>query len=148
MKNVMNTMRKSLLLVPAMMLLAGLAAPSAFAVNPDKVDCKDDGKVSLAEGVKCTDTGQSKPSLSGAIKTVTNVLLFILGAIAVIMIIIGGIKYTISNGDSGQITSAKNTILYSVIGLIVALLAFAIVDFVLDSFAANNGSDASQTKTD
>jgi hypothetical protein len=148
MKNVMKNMRNTLLVIPAMLLLAGVLAPTALAVDPDKVNCNDDGKVSLAEGVKCTDTGQSKPNLGGVIKQVTNVLLFILGAVAVIMIIIGGIKYTISNGDSGQITSAKNTILYSVIGLIVALLAFAIVNFVLDSFMAGNGSDASQTKTD
>ncbi len=68
------------------------------------------------------------------IKIVVNVLLFVLGAISVIMIVIGGIRYTLSNGDSAAITSAKNTILYSVIGLIVALLAFAIVDFVLGAF--------------
>ncbi len=50
------------------------------------------------------------------------------------MLIIGGIRYTISGGDSTAVTSAKNTILYAVIGIIVALLAYAIVNFVLDSF--------------
>jgi hypothetical protein len=50
------------------------------------------------------------------------------------MIVIGGIKYTTSNGDSSAITSAKNTILYSVVGLVVAILAFAIVNFVLGAF--------------
>lgn len=74
-------------------------------------------------------------NLSGGIKTVINTLLFILGAIAVIMIVIGGIKYTLSNGDASSIKSAKDTILYSVIGLIVALLAYAIVNFVVDQFA-------------
>jgi hypothetical protein len=51
------------------------------------------------------------------------------------MIVIGGIRYTTSNGDSAGITSAKNTILYAVVGLIVALLAYAIVNFVLTSFS-------------
>jgi len=87
----------------------------------------------IKEGID--STGQSDgTSLKGGIKTVTNILLFVLGAIAVIMIIIGGIRYTTSNGDSGQITSAKNTILYAVIGLVVALLAYAIVNFIVDTF--------------
>lgn len=69
--------------------------------------------------------------LSKIIKNVINAILFLLGIIAVIMIIIGGIKYTTSNGDSNSIASAKNTILYAVIGLVVALTAYAIVNFVV-----------------
>ena len=51
------------------------------------------------------------------------------------MIIIAGFRYVISQGDSGAVTSAKNTILYAVIGLIVAIFAWAIVDFVIDNLA-------------
>ena len=87
----------------------------------------------VIEGIN--STGQNDGTkLKDGIKTVTNVLLFVLGAIAVIMIIIGGIRYTTSNGDSGQVTSAKNTILYAVVGLVIALLAYAIVNFVVDTF--------------
>jgi glucose uptake protein GlcU len=64
----------------------------------------------------------------------TAVLLFIIGAVAVIMIIIGGIRYTVSQGDQSQVSSAKNTILYAVIGLLVAIFAYAIVNFVVTSF--------------
>jgi hypothetical protein len=78
-------------------------------------------------------TGQTS-NLGAEIKIVVNVLLYILGAVAVVMIVIGGLRYTTSNGDSSAISSAKNTILYSVIGLIVAILAYAIVNFVLSSF--------------
>jgi hypothetical protein len=67
-------------------------------------------------------------------KTVVNVMLFILGIIAVIMIVIGGIRYAVSAGDSSAVTGAKNTILYAVIGLVVAILAYAIVNFVLTAF--------------
>ena len=77
-------------------------------------------------------TGQQ---LEPEIAQIINVLLFVIGAIAVIMIILGGIRYVLSNGDSSQITSAKNTVLYSVIGLVVALLAYAIVNFVVAQFA-------------
>jgi multisubunit Na+/H+ antiporter MnhB subunit len=69
-------------------------------------------------------------------QTITNVLLFIIGAVSVIMLIIGGVRYTISQGDSSAVTSAKNTILYAVIGLIVAILAYAVVNFVIVQFVA------------
>jgi multisubunit Na+/H+ antiporter MnhB subunit len=63
--------------------------------------------------------------------------LFLIGAISVIMLIIGGIRYTVSAGDSGNVTAAKSTIMYAIIGLIVAFLAFAIVNWVLK--ALTNG---------
>lgn len=67
----------------------------------------------------------------GLIKKVVNLLLWAIGIISVIMIIIGGIRYATSNGDSNQVTAAKNTIMYAVIGLVIAIFAYAIVNFVL-----------------
>lgn len=78
--------------------------------------------------------GNSGGSLESNIKTIVNMMLFILGAVAVVMIVIGGIKYTTSNGDASSIKGAKDTILYSVVGLVVAILAYAIVNFVVDAF--------------
>ena len=107
-------------------------------VTVSALDCQgaDKGKVAceVQKGAKSTDAGNGK-TLTDNIKLVVNVLLFLLGAIAVLMIIIGGIRYVLSNGESSQVTAAKNTILYAVIGLIVALLAYAIVNFVVDQFA-------------
>lgn len=93
-------------------------------------------------GAGCARTGANSVSTGGAntsdigtaIKTVVNILLFIVGAVAVVMVVIGGIKYTTSSGDSNSITSAKNTILYAVIGVIVAVSAYAVVNFVIDRF--------------
>ena len=68
------------------------------------------------------------------LKTLVNTLIYILGAIAVIMIVVGGIRYTTSNGDASGIKSAKDTILYAVVGVVVALLAYSIVNFVLGRF--------------
>ena len=62
---------------------------------------------------------------------IINTLIFVIGAIAVVMIVIGGFRYTISGGDSGQVNGAKNTILYAVIGLVIAILSYGIVNFVL-----------------
>lgn len=70
--------------------------------------------------------------IGGYVVTLINILLWIVGILAVIMIVFGGIKYVLSTGDSNKTTAAKNTILYSVIGLIVALLAYAIVNYVID----------------
>ena len=78
--------------------------------------------------------GAGEPTLGARFEDIVNVMLYIIGAIAVIMIVIGGIRYVTSNGDSGSVKSAKDTILYSVIGLIVAILAYSIVNFVVASF--------------
>ena len=87
----------------------------------------------------CGGTAANDPArkctLNDTLKSIVNVLLFIIGAVAVIMIVIGGIKYTTSNGDSSAVTSAKNTILYSVIGLVIALMAYAIINFVVGRFS-------------
>lgn len=64
---------------------------------------------------------------------IINMLIFLTGAIAVVMIVIGGIRYTTSAGDSSQVNSAKNTILYSVVGLVIAASAYGIVNFVLSN---------------
>ena len=72
---------------------------------------------------------------------ISSVLLFIVGAIAVIMIVIGGLRYVISGGDASQVQAAKNTILYALVGIIVAILAYAAVNFVINSFVPSaNGS--------
>lgn len=62
---------------------------------------------------------------------ILNTFTFIVGAIAVLMIVVGGLRYVTSNGDASQLTSAKNTILYAAIGLVLAAMSNAIVNFVL-----------------
>ncbi len=73
-------------------------------------------------------------SIESPIQTVIGLLLFAIGIISVIMIIVGGIRYVISNGEAAKIKSAKDTILYAVIGLIVSGLAYVIVDFIVGQF--------------
>jgi hypothetical protein len=77
----------------------------------------------------------TQDDLPRLIKNVINILLFLVGIIAVIAIVIGGLRYATSNGDSSQIKSAKDTILYAVVGLIVAILSYAIVNFVVAAFS-------------
>lgn len=78
----------------------------------------------------CTDP-DGENTVDKIIKTVINLFSIIVAVIAVIMIIVGGVKYITSGGESGKVTSAKNTILFAIIGLIVVAFAQIIVRFVL-----------------
>lgn len=91
-------------------------------------------------------TGQQDSRSAGDIaKDVVNIMFFIVGVMAVIMIIWGGIRYVLSAGNSATLTSAKNTIMYAVIGLIVAILAYTIVNFVINTVSGNGGSSSSNS---
>ena len=75
--------------------------------------------------------------LVGSITTILNSVVAVLGIICVIVIIIGGVKYMTSSGDAGKVKSAKDTILYGIIGLVICVLAFAIVNFVIVNLLGN-----------
>ncbi len=64
-------------------------------------------------------------------KYIINWIVGVVGLVAVVVIIIGGVTYMTSNGDPGKVKKAKDTILYGIIGLLVCALAFAIVNFVI-----------------
>lgn len=82
-------------------------------------------------GVNEVNPNPSGPTLGEFTQLIINVLLSAIGIVAVIMLIIGGFRYVFSQGNEKAIQGAKDTILYAIIGIIVAVLAFAIVNFVL-----------------
>ena len=86
-----------------------------------------------AEAARCTDCPADLFGDTGIFKQITNTILYIVGIIAVIMLILGGVKYLTSGGDSKKVTDAKNTVLYAIIGLVVCFLSFAIVNFVISA---------------
>ena len=104
----------------------------------------DTGNLSISSGADCARGNQQPADLFGGnnsiFSRVTNILLFLVGAISVIMLIIGGIRYVISGGDQAQVTSAKNTILYAIVGIVVAFLAYAAVNFVTQALAGTNAT--------
>jgi multisubunit Na+/H+ antiporter MnhB subunit len=126
-------------------LLAAVGLVTSF-FTPAFAACTS-GATCVESGLNSTGGTGGGTEIGPIIKLIINALLFILGAVAVIMIVIGGIRYTISQGDSGAVTSAKNTILYSVIGLVVALLAYAIVNFVIDQFTSSTGASKSSNSS-
>ena len=105
-------------------------APKVLAFETLQPACQD------ASGSKvCQDSDQQTDPIAGPNGILTkavSLLSFVIGVAAVIMIIIGGIRFIISGGDATKVATAKSTILYAVIGLAVAAMARAIVIFVLN----------------
>lgn len=112
----------------------GLIADDVCAGNTNSIICKKKA------------TGEQE--VKNTVKTVINSLLFVVGIITVIMIIVGGIRYATSNGDPGSITGAKNTILYAVIGLVIAIFSYAIVNFVYSQITKPRNSNTSSDGAD
>ena len=110
--------------VPVVGVTMGLSSTTAGA----QVD-------EINKGINAVGGSNSSATLQvdEIVLAVVNWLLFAVGVISVIMLIVGGIKYATSAGDSNKVTSAKNTIMYAIIGLAVAVLAFAIVGFVTNT---------------
>jgi hypothetical protein len=123
----------------AVVALFALATP--VAVPAVVFAAVDDTSQGLCGGVDITpgatgstcesSTGDSANRVSTLLRRIINVFSWIVGVIAVIMIVIGGLKYITSGGDSGNVSSAKNTILYALVGLVIVALAQFIVRFVL-----------------
>lgn len=107
--------------------LFALGGQPVFADAKSEI-CAGVGAVSGTGG--CTG-GQGDPSVSSLVATVINILSWIVGVIAVIMIIISGFTYVTSGGDSGKISTAKTTLIYAIVGIVIVAFAQAIVQFVI-----------------
>jgi len=125
----MNKIIRTLLVGGILSLaLVPLSSPAAGAVNAF------DNCTGANKDTTVCKAGNSEKNANNMVTDLTNLLLYILGTIAVISIIIGGIRYATSDGDSAKLKSARDTILYAVVGLIVAILAWSIVNFVIKRF--------------
>lgn len=91
----------------------------------------DDAGAANAQKGATSVSGGLAGNLTGSITIIINILIFIIGLVAVIMLIVGGFRYVFSQGNEKSVQGAKDTILYAIIGIVVAVLAFAIVNFIL-----------------
>lgn len=133
-KNIKRILSAAILL-PAMVLTVSLfaqPAPAHAAFEKGLGDGASSAQGKDQQGDAASLFGEG--GQGGIFRTVTNVLLFLIGAISVIMLIVGGIRYVVSGGDSTAVQNAKNTILYAIVGVVVAILAYAVVNFVITSF--------------
>jgi hypothetical protein len=127
--------KKVLVLLGAMLLVMSfvsltpvMAATEREKIDPicdDSIDPKATPEMKIAAG--CDNTDDAQAMLGNIIRAV----MVVVGIIAVIFIIYGGILYIISSGDATKVKAAKTVIQYSVIGLIIVILAYAIVAFVV-----------------
>ncbi len=129
----MNSLRKSFLAVVVTAFTFSAILPATVSAGPF-----DGSREQACQGAdlggKTGCGGAPGNALADRIKTVVNILSAIVGIAAVIMIIIGGFRYITAAGDSAGISAAKSTILYALIGAVIATLAQVIVRFVLGRF--------------
>jgi hypothetical protein len=129
-----KTLKKISVLLGLSVLCAGFlvvgSIPSAHAQTRDDV-CEG---VQIATGAGCdaTATQQADTAVNRTVATAVNLFSFVVGVAAVIMVMLGGFRYITAGGDSGKISSAQQTIIYALVGLVVVALAQILVRFVLN----------------
>ena len=123
MSDVKTLLKKGSLALAGNAVIASVAVGRALAAT-DTIE----GGAQTAQG------NTSDIPLTTQIANITNTMLFAIGVVAVIMLIVGGFRYIFSGGNSQSVNAAKDTILYAVIGIVVAILAYAIVNFILGQF--------------
>lgn len=123
---ILGVFAAALLLVPALPGVV-LAADANIGNN-----LCNGANLNIDPNATCSDDGtEAQTQVDKIIKLVINIFSLVVGVVSVIMIIIGGLKYITSGGEGSNITGAKNTIMYAIIGLVVVALAQVIVRFVL-----------------
>lgn len=109
-------------------LIVGLAQPAIALTNWDDI-CSDNMASSEAKQQAGCYEGRTVLEVG---EKIFNAVIGVVAVVAVGVVILGGYYYTASAGDVAKIKKARDTIIYGVIGLVIAILAFAIVNFVLD----------------
>jgi hypothetical protein len=116
----------SLILVGGIVMSISLPAQARDILNPA---CSSGDAGSSAV---CTAANPSKNPVIEDLGKITLIIAFVAGAAAIIMILVGSIQYIISDGDSNKVNSAKNTIIYALVGLLVVALSATIIEFVVN----------------
>lgn len=137
MKQILGKLSKVAVAMPALIVgvMISLSVALTFTnLTANAATSSCDPSSGLSGGVgNCTSGSGTVSSLTGSdgvVTTIINVMLFIIGILCVIMIIFGGIRYTTSNGEPDRVKGAKNTIMYAIVGLIVAMISWALVNWV------------------
>lgn len=128
----MIIINKILMLFLLMFVAVALIAPVSVQASIKSDVCSGIG---IAAGGECKDSATGSKSVNDTIKTALNFFSALIGVIAVVMIMIAGVKYMTSQGEPGKINEAKNALLYAVVGIVVVAMAQIIVQFVIKRFS-------------
>ena len=131
-------MKKFLLFISSGLLVAGLA--SLLILSPAEAQVGSGGAVGGIDAAR----GAGVPSIlamgdGSIISKGINIMLYAIGVISVVMLIVGGFRYVVSGGQKEAVTAAKNTILYAIIGLLVAIFAYPFIKFIVDVVLGMSG---------
>ncbi len=129
----MKKIYQGMLIVFASLALTFSIAPGALAATG--CGAVDGSKKQVLQGVGQAGSNCNDKGVENTIRAVVNILSYIIGAVAVIMIMVGGFKYITSGGSAEGVGNAKNTIIYALVGLAIAVLAQVLVQFVLGQAA-------------
>lgn len=125
-------MKKIIFAFCALLFTASLVAPvPAYAAPADNPLCSQDLTDEQKQAAGCNDSGDPANETFATLRTVLNSVYIAVAIAAVGVIIFGGFRFSLSQGDPGKVKKAKDTIMYAIIGLIVVLSAFAITNFIL-----------------
>jgi type IV secretory pathway VirB2 component (pilin) len=116
-------------------LIFTLLTPLVFSLLTSLPTTALDGNASkkFDEGLqKVGGQAANKDALDSPIQSVIEILLYVAGVAAVIVIVVSGIRYITSDGDAGKASQAKQVLVYAIVGLVVVVLSYAIVNFILD----------------
>lgn len=128
MKSMINKRRLVLTLIGGFFALGLIAMPSfALAVGANQAAVCD----AIGAGADCSKDSSGGTDVGSVVTAVVNILSWVVGVVAVVMIIVAGFKYVTAGGDAAKVTSAKGTLMYALVGLVIAALAQTIVWFVL-----------------
>jgi hypothetical protein len=129
----------------AALVLLPMLVPVAVHAQAQQVDTQGDAcsgaNLDLSNTSQTSCGTQAEGTVSGILKTVIDIFSLIVGAVSVIMIVIGGFRYIISGGESSNVSGAKNTIIFAIVGLVIVVLAQILVQFVLAKTATSVGNN-------
>ncbi len=114
------------LIMSALILTAALPRPIVYAQDAGDAVCDTLGQVT---GNSCESVDESGVSIQNVVEGALNLLTFVAGMATVVMVIIAGVKYVTSQGDSAAIGNAKATLLYALVGIVIVLLSQTIIFF-------------------
>lgn len=125
--------------------VASLVAPVTPAAHAIDSICDPNSGVApeVKQAAGCKDANLTDRALPDVIQAIINGIILVLGIVAVVFIVIGGVGYMTSNGDASKLQKSKNTILYACIGLVICVLSFAITNFTIN--LVNNSSNSTSS---
>jgi hypothetical protein len=136
MSNILHNRIKLAVIIVCTMLVGVLVFAAISAINPQPTSAQAnlacDGLSPTTAGGNCNTSPATEPKVGSVLANVLNIISVVAGIIAVVMIIISGVKFITSQGDAGKVASARSTVIYAVIGLVIVVISQALVFFIVD----------------